>query len=190
MSSLPTHNETSLFALIDEGSFPRWVLMSVYFYIGLLVKRIDQRPFPEAHSSLRSSTPSRRCLRLVQVRPAHSPLLGRQVVRPDGAPAAERVQLGDHPPVVDLLEHRVEDRPRGGQFVRPDEEPLVAVEDVQDEALVRVGDLVVVVPGGLTRGLSGLSGGWARVANSKNQPSSRPPQQVTTGQPDDKTSGS
>lgn len=50
-------------------------------------------------------------------------------------------------PLVDLIKNRVEDLPGGRQLIGPDEQPLVAVDHVQQEALVRVGDLVVVVPG-------------------------------------------
>mmetsp|Transcript_9038 Transcript_9038/g.25336 ORF Transcript_9038/g.25336 Transcript_9038/m.25336 type:complete len:544 (-) Transcript_9038:129-1760(-) len=71
-------------------------------------------------------------------------VLGPEVVRPDGPPAAVRVRLRGHVVLLQLLEQRREKRPRGLELVAADEEPLVPVDDVEDEALVGVRELDVV----------------------------------------------
>jgi hypothetical protein len=71
-------------------------------------------------------------------------VVGGEVVRADGAPAAVRVELRRHPLVLQLPEHGREDAPRRVELVAPDEEPALALDGVQQQPLVRVRDLAAV----------------------------------------------
>jgi hypothetical protein len=74
-------------------------------------------------------------------------VVGGEVVRADGAPAAVRVELRRHFPVLQLPERGREDGPGGVELVAPDEEAALALHGVQQKALVRVGDLAAVALG-------------------------------------------
>ena len=59
-------------------------------------------------------------------------------MRPDGTPASVRVELRRHLIVLDRLQQRREQLPRLLELVVADEQPLVSLHHVQDEALVRI----------------------------------------------------
>mmetsp|Transcript_17395 Transcript_17395/g.52121 ORF Transcript_17395/g.52121 Transcript_17395/m.52121 type:complete len:381 (-) Transcript_17395:766-1908(-) len=79
----------------------------------------------------------------INITPSHA-VLGREVVGAHGAAAAVGVQLGGHLGLLQLLQDGREQRPRSLKFVSTDEQALVAVDDVQDEALVGVGQVAFV----------------------------------------------
>lgn len=63
-------------------------------------------------------------------------MLGTEVICAHRASPTERVHLGRHLLLVDLVQQRREQIPGGLQPVAPDEEVVVAHDHVQDEALV------------------------------------------------------
>mmetsp|Transcript_8867 Transcript_8867/g.21925 ORF Transcript_8867/g.21925 Transcript_8867/m.21925 type:complete len:358 (-) Transcript_8867:2504-3577(-) len=83
---------------------------------------------------------------VTHVAPPHV-VLGGQVVRAHRAAAAVRVQLGRHLLGLQLVQQGREDAPGSLQLVVADEQTLVAVDHVQQQALVRVGQLLLLVRG-------------------------------------------
>ncbi|BAS84675.1 Os03g0412850, partial [Oryza sativa Japonica Group] len=77
---------------------------------------------------------------LANVTPADV-VVGGEVVRSDGSPAAVRVELGCHLVGLEVGEDGGEDGPGGVELVAADEEAALALDGVEQQALVGVGDL-------------------------------------------------
>ena len=84
------------------------------------------------------------CSRSLFISPSNAELCS-QIVRPDWPSAPERIHLRSHLLVLDLSQKRREQIPSGFQLVAADEQMVVARDYVQDKALVRIRNHLIVI---------------------------------------------